>query len=178
MKRLNLLKLIITRVVLIVALFPALLMTSLIVREGAIEIYGRLFFRNTYIDVIDTPSYGKYTKEFLQEFNSFADNKIISFNKIKGGRPITIREMGGFYESLYPGVIGVARPRFNSCSILVKKGLDLIDYRETLLHEYLHCMGYNHVANRDDLMYYSLNPVDKEENIKQYAKKVLKKFYE
>jgi hypothetical protein len=171
-------RLIAIRIVLLIALFPAMLTLSLALRQGIFEIYGRFYFKYTYIEVIDTPSYGNQTKKALEEFNSFGDNKIISFKKIKNGRPVQIYEMADFEEELRPEVLGSAWPMFKDCTIRLKKRQDLIDYRETVLHEYLHCMGYDHVPDPLDLMYYQLNPVDKEDNIRQYAKKVLKKYYE
>jgi hypothetical protein len=151
---------------------------AFVVRKTTLDIYSRFYFKNTYIEVIDTPSYGNQTKEILQEFNALGDNKIISFTKIKNGRPVQIREMTSFDKRLSPYAIGMARPLFKSCTIVLRSNLDYVDYRETVLHEYLHCMGYAHSLDKKDLMYFQLNPVDKEDNIKQYAKEVLRKFYE
>jgi hypothetical protein len=174
----SLFKLIAIRIVLLIALFPAMFTLSLGLRQGLMEVWGRFYFKYTYIEIIDTPSYGNYTKLILEEFNSYGNGKIISFDKIKNGRPVRIYEMTDFEENLRPQILGSAWPMFTDCNIRIKKRQDFIDYRETLLHEYLHCMGYDHVPDMYDLMYESMISVDKEENIRQYGKKVLEKFYE
>ena len=86
--------------------------------------------------------------------------------------------MSDLEEMGRPDLLGEARPLFKSCTITLRKNQSYLNYRETVLHEYLHCMGYSHVPNKMDLMYFKLNPIDKEHNIRQYAKEVLKKFYE
>ena len=174
----SLFRLITIRIVLLIALFPAMLTLSLWVRQGIFEVYGRYFFKYTYIEVIDTPTYKDQTKKVLEEFNSFGDNKIISFKKINNGRPVQIREMTDLEEQLRPDVLGSAWPSTADCNIRMKKKQDPYEYRETLIHEYLHCFGYNHVPNPRDIMYFQENYLDKEDSIRQYAKKVLKKYYE
>ena len=135
-------------------------------------------FNKTYISIIDTPTYGEYTKSILVEFNSMGDNKIISFNKIKNGRPVEIHEISDAVRKLYPETLGMTFPRYDNCIIFIRKGLAWEDYRKALLHEYGHCMGYDHVINKYDLMYKYLVSVDKEENIRYYARRIKKDFYE
>lgn len=141
------------------------------------ETYAKVMFKNTYIELIDTPSYST-TKQILEDFNSLEDNKIISFKKIKYGRPVKIVEMSSFLEELYPDALGITFPQADKCTITIKKNQFWMDYKETLLHEYLHCMGFDHSPNKYDIMYKYLIPVDKEENIKYYAKKLRNKYYE
>ena len=106
------------------------------------------------------------------------DGKIVSFKEIKNGRPLEIIEMVDKDNIDYPDAIGLAYSRFTGCLIKIKKGLSKHYFRETLIHEYLHCYGYGHSESPEDLMYYAINKLDKEENIRQYAIKVKKKFYE
>lgn len=170
--------LIIKRIVLLIALYPAMSTLGIMLNDLTFEAVSRVFFRFTYIETIDTPSYANRTKEVLEEFNSMGDNKIIRFDKIKFGRPVKIFEMTDLYTNLKPQTLGTADVALSDCIINIKRNRNPLDFREILLHEYLHCMGYDHVPNQLDLMYESLNPVDKEDNIRQYAKKVKKKFYE
>jgi len=174
----KLLKSLFAKTFILVALIPAMMTVSLELRGLLIEVWGRHYFKNTYIELIDTPSYGEETKQILEEFNSLAPGPIVSFKKLKNGRPIRITEMTESSRYWNPSAIGLAWPGFLSCEIQVRIGEDFLDYREVLIHEYLHCMGYGHSKDPLDLMYYSLMLVDKEENIRQYAIKVWRKFYE
>lgn len=140
--------------------------------------YAFFMFKNSYIEKIDTPSYGEYTKTVLEEFNSMGQNKIISFDKKEYGRPISIHDMPDILEESNPEVLGMAYPGLEGCTIFVKKKQFWLDYRETLIHEYLHCMGYNHSINKHDIMYKYLIPIDKEENIRYHANELRKKYYE
>lgn len=140
--------------------------------------YAYFMFKNSYIAQINTPSYGEYTKTVLEEFNSMGDNKIISFTEKKYGRPIVIHDMPDIIEQANPETLGMAYPGLEGCTIFVKKKQFWMDYRETLLHEYLHCMGYEHTIYKNDLMYKYLIPVDKEQNIRYYANELRKKYYE
>jgi hypothetical protein len=174
----QLLKIVFARTFVLIALTPAILTIVTGVRSGLLEVWGRYYFKYSYIEVINTPSYSIQTKDILEEFDSLAPGKIISFDKIKKGRPIRILEMTRFHREAYPDSIGLAWPGFFSCDIRMRAGENPIEYREALIHEYLHCMGYDHSKDPTDLMYYSLMLVDKEENIRQYAIKVWRKFYE
>lgn len=167
----------ILRVILYTAFFPYLVMIAMALSDTAFNLYGKFFFNKTYIRSINLPSYPE-AENILKEFNSMGDNKIVSFEEIPNGRPIDIAEMTQFDFIVAPNAVGIARPRATNCTIGIKNGLDKPEFREVLLHEYLHCYGYDHSPDSTDLMYYSLNPIDKEENIRQYAKKMKKKFYE
>lgn len=172
------LRLLAVRMVLILALSPAILISSMLVREALINIWGKAYFKYTYIESIDTTTYGSWTKEILKEFNSYGKNKIITFDKIKYGRPVMINDMPDYYESANPRTLGSTWPGFTQCVIWMRKGQSYVLYRETLIHEYIHCMNYNHTNDEYDLMYPSANFLDKEKSIRQYAVKVLKYFYE
>jgi len=166
------------KLVLLLALLPSLIIISSMIRSTVYDVYGKVYFKYTYIESIDTPSYNNQTKKILEEFNSYTDNKVVSFSKINNGRPIKIQEMKDSDVISDPFVLGWANVHLSFCLITVKKHLSKEDYRETLIHEFLHCFNYMHVSNPQDLMYYQLNYLDKEESIRQYATKVRKKFYE
>lgn len=142
------------------------------------DVYSQMFFHRTYVANITTPTYGNKVKAALEEFNQMADNDIIEFGTKLNGRPVEIHEMDSFIEGVFPDMLGYATPDYKSCKIYLRRDLDELQLREVVIHEYLHCMGYMHTHDRKDLMYYSYNPIDKEENIRQYAKEVKRKFYE
>jgi HSP90 family molecular chaperone len=129
------------------------------------------FFVDSYIERIDTPSYGyEITMDVLNKFNSYGNGKAVNFHKkSQTSRAIYITEVQDI-----PGkesVIGQALPLWDRCDIVIEKGLDQNTYYHVLLHEYLHCMGYMHSQNEQDLMYPSVTYVP-ESNIMQYAKEV------
>jgi hypothetical protein len=152
------------------------------------SVYIREFvFPQSYISIIDTPEYSsEWTYEVLNEFNAMGDGKAVNFSKPgRVDRPITIGEKADL-EIIPPFLrdpnytmvtIGRAYVEDYSCKITLKTGLDYATFRTTLIHEYLHCMGYEHVeGDPNDLM----APVDgqvPEENIRQYAKDVAKKIW-
>lgn len=157
-------------VILLVALAPTLEML-------AQELY---FYPRTYVENIDTPSYGNKTETILKDFSSLQDDKIIAFTPIDYGRTIQIKEMDDslFYSVLIPDAIGLAEPGLFNCKIYLKKGLSNAIYRETVIHEYLHCMGYMHVNDEFDIMYYSVTPFNKERNIRDYARDLRERYYD
>lgn len=139
-----------------------------------------------YISTIHTPYYSNaWTQQVLEEFNAMGDGKAVLFDQHVIDRPITIREKDDLEmvpkflrdpeEELV--TIGLAERGAYYCRITLKTGLDYATFRATLIHEYLHCMGYDHVENApNDLM----APVDgevSEENIRMYAKRVAKKIW-
>jgi len=158
---------------LIVFLYSFSLATFLI--EPSAKVYGYMFFHRSYIQTIDTPSYGKLTELVLKDFDNMADGGIVIYKS--NTRPITIREQSILLQLLYPNAIGIANVTPTKCDIYMRPGLDAASYRETLIHEYLHCFGYTHTDDRNDLMYHVEVPVDKEDNIKYYAIDLKRKYY-
>lgn len=140
-------------------------------------VYGKLVFRTSYIEYINTPTYNN-TRKVLSDFSDMSGGQIVSFDKIQLGRPITISEIEYDDDTFAPEVLGVAYPSYTKCNIKIRKDLEDSVFRETLIHEYLHCYGYWHVLNENDLMNPTLNPVDKEENIRHYARSMKEYFYE
>jgi hypothetical protein len=136
---------------------------------------SKLFFRNSYISKINTPTNSNLlVKKILEDFNALEDGKIINFEPIINGRPIEILE----WEKDTDLLLGEAEPKIESCKIYLRPNLNYDILRETLLHEYLHCMGYLHVLyDKNDLMYPRLTAVgNKEKNIKDYAKSLRNKY--
>lgn len=129
------------------------------------------FFVDSYIAEIDTPYYGtNTTTQMLKHFNSYGNNKAVNFTaKSPASRPIYIKEAPTIQGK--ESVVGQALPLWDRCDIVIEKGLDLQTYYNVLLHEYLHCLGYTHSWNRNDLMYFSVSYCP-EENIIKYAKEI------
>lgn len=147
---------------------------GLMLSQVTFDAYGMMFFDETYIAQIQTPSYSNnLTMEILEEFNAMGGGKIVSFSPIKNGRPVTITEVDP-----EDNILGSTLPAFTKCTITIRKGLPYAEYRETLLHEYLHCYGVGHTNDKRDLMYWAMIPVDKDANIKYHAEKLRKTFYE
>lgn len=146
----------------------------------------KVFIPEGYIHTVNTPYYtDNRTMEVLKEFNKIGNGKSVMFEQHYINRPITITEKDDL--EIIPKflrdpnektvTIGLAEVRAFECKITLKTGMDYATFRTTLMHEYLHCMGFEHVENdRDDLM----APIDgnvKEENIKQYADEVSKRIW-
>jgi hypothetical protein len=130
------------------------------------------FFVDSYIAEIDTPHYGNSTtKQMLEHFNQHGNGKAVQWAAKDTilSRAIYIRESENIQGK--ESVVGQALPLWTSCDIIIEKGLDLETYYNVLLHEYLHCLGYTHSRDQNDLMYYSVSYCP-EENIIKYAKEI------
>lgn len=139
------------------------------------NIQGQMIYHRTYIKSIES-SYNNLPKMFLDEFNDMADGGIVKYEE--DFRPVTIKDQPIEMQIMYPNAIGLTMSYLNKCDIFIRPGLDIASFRETLFHEYLHCFDYMHTQDPKDLMYYAEVPVDKEENIKYYAKDLKRKYYE
>lgn len=126
---------------------------------------------HTYVKSIDTPTYdNKEVKKILDEFNEMGNNDIVFYEG--GFRAITIGE--GTEDD---GNVGEALPLPFNCDIRLSKTMHYKLMRETLLHEYLHCFGYDHVKEPGDLMYPTDMYPATETSIKEYAKRLRRKLY-
>ena len=74
----------------------------------------------------------------------------------------------------YQGDIGVTYPIYENCIIYLRKDMNSVTFRETLMHEVTHCFGYPDINTIDDLMYFSANYTNKENSIRKYAKEIEK----
>jgi len=113
----------------------------------------------SYIKEIQTTVIPKSQIEnSLRLFNAIGYNRIV---KSSGYRPIIIKDIprDGLMYKLFKGrVAGLAWSGLTACTIYLNPDLMLtgpMDVFTTTLHEYLHCLGYSHVDNSNDLMYYS-----------------------
>lgn len=156
-------------------LFLVGISTILSFRTDIKSTYESIYYHRTYIKYIDTPNYGEDTKIILENFNKLGDNQIVKYN---GTRPITIEEMSLGDELLYPGTLGFAVIYPTHCEIKLRTGAKLLEYKETVLHEYLHCFGYEHINDENDLMNPYETFIDKEENIRYYARDLKERVYE
>lgn len=175
---------------------PVILICMLIAYDIGDQIGGALkgyllqkyIIPDSYIAEIQTTSYNEaWVTDVLKEFNAMAAPKqAVLFEKNVIDRKIVIQEvldldMVPFFLRApdAPITIGYAMETELKCTILLKTGLDYATFRRTLIHEYLHCMGYDHVDNEHDLMgaVETVNSNITEENIKSYAKKVAEKIW-
>lgn len=139
------------------------------------KVVGSMFFHRSYVNTFTLHTYKEDSvKAVLADFNSMADGGIV---KYQGNRPINIIEMPVIMQFMYPSAVGVAIVGYTKCDIYIVPELSTTSFRETLLHEYLHCFGYEHTDEPKDLMYYAEVPVDKEDNIKYYAIDLKRKYY-
>ena len=134
-------------------------------------------FVNSYVKSVDTPKYtNKATMQYLEEFNNMGGGKAVLFEPPQESSNITspIRAITITEKEVIDGdedIVGLALPLFNTCDIQIESGQDYETFRQVLIHEYLHCMGYNHVNNEKDVMNPSV-AFPTEDNIKAYAKEI------
>ena len=121
-------------------------------------------FTNSYVDKIITTSYSKSeVRNILDTFDKQSYNSIVHY---EGTRPIIIVETN---KGLKPWMVGLAKWDLNKCVIILRPNLG-VRFREVLLHEYMHCFGYEHKDNKKDLMYYSVYYAPSEKSIENYAR--------
>jgi hypothetical protein len=116
-------------------------------------------FPISYINNIETNEIPKeYIQFSLNYFNYLGFNKVVKFS---GSRPINIIEMprdSFLYSYSVNSIAGMAKPGYRSCTIYLNPDIlssGFTQVKNTVLHEYLHCLGFSHVDNKADLMYYS-----------------------
>ena len=138
-----------------------------------------VYINGSYIESIDLPTLGNdEAKKVLDGFNAKVGGGIVRYGK--GYRPIRIREGEPINFDPDKVTVGQAMPLPNGCQITLnpKHIYDSKDFREVLLHEYLHCFNYGHnEKDRNDLMYPTTGGNVSEENITHYAKELKKKLY-
>lgn len=144
---------------------------------------------DSYISEVKTRYYPKeWVMSVLHEFNDMAEGQeAVLFEKHKIDRKITIEDADDlsllpFYlrDPEAPTYIGRTFENELNCRIILKTGMDYATFRTTLLHEYLHCLDFDHTeGDKNDLMYATDTESTEvsEENIKGYAKKVARKIW-
>lgn len=113
---------------------------------GSVYISPRVTFVSSVSADLETKS---LIIKDLQDFDIRSNNSLIR----DGYRPITI-SVGETEDN----VMGYAQVGFFSCEIVLSdkipwKYMDPIYLRSTVLHEILHCMGFNHTKDVNDIMY-------------------------
>lgn len=123
--------------------------------------------KGSYIRSINTPNLGnEKVKEILDKFNKMGYDRIV--NK-EGWRPIDIVEN----KDLPGSMIGAASVGLDACRIELesKSFHNALMAEQVVIHEYLHCLGYEHTSDPQDLMFASYNR-SSEDNVLKYAKDV------
>lgn len=105
----------------------------------------------------------KEIKNILKNFNDKSDKEIIRY---RGFRPISIMEDK---ELKKQGYVGLATVSLTECEIRLSDTIKKEDFREVLLHEYMHCFFYEHKNIPGDLMYRSIDFKATERSINYYA---------
>lgn len=135
--------------------------------------------RNSYIaeikgDLLDV----ELTKKHLDNFNELGHNNILRYEVTESPRPIyiEIRALGkDFYEEVYKdSILAYAQATDKDCRIILRNDMHTEEeFRNTLIHEFLHCYYYDHSPNESDLMYWEENSfVNLEPSIRKYAKEL------
>jgi len=153
-----------------VKIYTFLALVLLLAHCSCTSIKKNRLYVDSYILSINTPYYGDKTRKNLDTFNFMGEGEAVQFGEVTPkSRPITIEEVSSFPNR--PETVGMAYVSLDFCSITIKTGLTEYEYFLVLIHEYLHCLGYNHVEDPDDIMYYSLT-YPTSSNIKKYAQEI------
>ncbi len=128
-----------------------------------------------YITNINTPYYtNATTRRILNDFNAMAGGDAVIYGKTDRflDRKITISDSKTCsYKNKKKETkmcVGLASCGSFTCQITVKRGKTKEEYRQILLHEYMHCMGFDDNDDSNDLMY-RIEHIVSEENIQGYA---------
>jgi len=133
-----------------------------------------------YLSLVDTPTYtNNRTQRILLDFNELGGGEAVIWGgqSIFGSildRQITIKEAKTCeYEkdNKLHKCVGIAHCSMVRCAIEVKTGMTPVEYRQVLLHEYMHCMGFDDLQEdkyKNDLMYFEENDAS-EISIQYYA---------
>lgn len=158
------------RIMFVATFFPLILgsyMIGILMGEKLIDITIPL----SYIEYVGGDiDFKLQTYKALDEMNAISEHGVVKYS---GFRPIVVyeKEKG----SMPPQRLGQAVNQVFYCIIQVKQGLPAKQLRRVLQHEYLHCLGYEHVDNPEDIMYYSDDPRMKTSSIDKYINELDKK---
>lgn len=129
-----------------VHLMPALIISSKFLLELSVK-YATPF---SYVQSINLPSYPD-AKEMLEELNNRGYGEVV---KKSGLRPIFITQ--GSLNKYFPRknwLLGVAWTLPGYCYIIIDDTYHYSEIKSILWHEYIHCFGVDHSADRRDIMY-------------------------
>lgn len=161
-----------TRLILRAVIYSYIMLFSVVLGPDVYMGLGkRFYFVDSYVAEVNMPTYGNDTTiDMLKKFDQSVGGGVIAFKPNEQfSRAVRIRE-----ADQIPGkesVIGQALPLWTECDIVIEKGLDYETYYQVLLHEYLHCLGYMHTNDPNDLMYPSVTMAP-ESNLLKYAKEI------
>lgn len=117
----------------------------------------------SYLASIETNELSRLkTFQALNKFNFFVYQDIVPRT---GYRPIHIKEMARgslLYKLAHKTVVGIAFAMPHACYIYLNPEAEAYEknYDWLVIHEYLHCLGYEHVDNKHDVLYKSSNRYD------------------
>jgi len=147
-----------------------------VMQPVATPLFQLLVVNQTYIaDIKGDPIMVSMVKESLDYFNRLGNNEVIDYEKKFGdySRPVTIyvKSFTGFWEV---GLAGYANIDLDHCIVYVDQDEpDVLEFQKTVIHEYLHCVGYDHVNDRKDVMYKAATPgINSDLSIKHYADEI------
>ncbi len=161
-----------TRLLLRAVVYSYVMLFSVVIGPDVYMGLGkRFYFVDSYVAEVNMPTYGnEETLAMFRKFDQSVGGGVIAFKPSDGfSRAVRIRE-----AEQIPGkesVIGQALPLWTECDKVIEKGLDYETYYHTLLHEYLHCLGYLHTNDPSDLMYPSVSETP-ESNLLKYANEI------
>lgn len=107
-----------------------------------------------------------WTEEAIAELNSFTRSDVI---KKEGLKPIVVITSDQLYDS---GLAGLAIEMAGVCLAIVSDSLleSKEIFQEVAIHEILHCYGYGHSTDPDDVMYFEVSATQKTKSYKNYAR--------
>jgi len=132
----------------------------------------------SYIDSINgTPREVELLRKYIKEFNNLSDkHDLIQYNSKETGiaRTITIS-----FSAPSEEYAGRAYSLFSRCYIFINQDFSGVAFSdETLkrivLHEIMHCYGYDHTPHPDSFMYFVDNNYDVEKSYTLYAIDILR----
>ena len=150
----------IERLIIIVKLLFVYFAVTTIFDHYRMHVVKRYLAPYSYLADIDTPNLGDgRVRSGLIIFDRMSIAPIV---QQQGRRPIYIHESDMEFFSWLSGAkpLGVAVNWPHRCDIYLNSDMkhDPTYYISfVVIHEYLHCLGYEHVDNPNDLMYYRLD---------------------
>ena len=141
-------------------------------REHSIKIIHKI----SYISSIDMPPTQKqWSEQLIADINSKRNNPVL---KSSGIRPIWIKPYD-FKAEGEKEKLGVAIFYPYACKILIGTHLyeDKQLFEDTLVHEILHCYGYDHTPNAFDIMHYYLSEYTISDTQRFYWSEMYKNIY-
>lgn len=143
--------------------------TGIMLALAIFELYSKFYYINTsFINIIAANQDQTFqVEQVLDDFNLLGYNKVVFKS---GSRPINI--VVGRIDRDY--AIGWARVKPGYCDIKIDDRLSPEDFQQTVVHELLHCYGYEHVKDETSVMNPSVSDKLSRDSIRNYAKDVLK----